>query len=66
MKKTHAPAAITPAYLSLKEAAAYLGMGLSSAQRDWVSWEKFGVIPSFPVREQRRSRPPAVLSPGRA
>lgn len=56
MKKTHAPAAITPAYLSLKETAMYLGMGLSSAKRDWVSWEKFGVVPSRYVNSSGRGR----------
>lgn len=39
------------AYLSLKESAEYLGIGESTAQRDWCSWEKFGVIPSrYPGR----------------
>lgn len=34
------------AYLNLKQAAEYLGIPYSTANRDWPGWEKHGVIPS--------------------
>lgn len=56
MGKTRAQVVITPAYLSLKDTAAYLGIGLSTSKRDWPSWEKFGVIPSRYVSSTGRGR----------
>lgn len=56
MEKTRARAVTAPAYLSLKDTAAYLGMGLSTSKRDWPSWEKFGVIPSRYVNSTGRGR----------
>jgi hypothetical protein len=45
------------AYMNLKEAAEYLGIGESTAKREWPSWEKYGVIPSrFPVRNLKFKR----------
>ncbi len=39
------------AYLNLREASQYLGIGESTAQHIWPSWEAYGVIPSrFPVK----------------
>jgi predicted DNA-binding transcriptional regulator AlpA len=36
----------TQQFLSLKETAEYLGIGERTAQRDWPSWERYGVVPS--------------------
>lgn len=37
---------IIPAYLSTKQAAEYLGIGYSTAKKNWPQWTKFGVVPS--------------------
>lgn len=56
MGKIRAQVVITPAYLSLTETAAYFGMSLGTAKRDWPSWEKFGVVPSRYVNRSGRGR----------
>lgn len=44
-------------YLSLKQAAEYLGIGDSTAKKNWPTWEQYGVIPSrYPKRTLRFKR----------
>ncbi len=44
-------------YLNLKESAEYLGIGASTAKREWPSWQRYGVIPArFPVKTLRFKR----------
>lgn len=39
------------AYLNLRETAEYLGIGESTAKKEWPRWQKYGVIPSrFPAK----------------
>lgn len=41
-------------YLNLREAAEYLGIGESTAQRLWPSWIKLGIIPArYPGKRLR-------------
>lgn len=48
---------ITQAYLNLKESAIYLGISVSTAQKVWCQWERYGVIPArFPARTLRFKR----------
>lgn len=45
------------AYMNLREAAHYLGIGESTAKREWPGWKEFGVVPSrYPKNTLRFKR----------
>lgn len=44
-------------YLTLKEAAEYLNISVSSAHKEWPRWAEFGCVPSrFPRHTLRFKR----------